>query len=208
MHKATVHKCTSNLHADLSNEESPPDVLSATDYGAILGISLGAMVFIIVTCMSIIVILDKISRVCLKEDHQLPTALTSTGSSEEKTGSLRLVGDHTYDNPIVTVHEEEENASSSESQQNSTDVASGNDQGLTSVTSGYSRHHSTSVLSSSPTAVSNYKRYHSAGALHDSCHYLTSGTSDSHFRFVMAEMHQNPTFEDTVTAASGPEKMV
>ena len=209
MHRATVHTCTSHLHTDPSNEQSPSNVLSATNYGIIFLISIAALVFIIVMCMSIIVILDKISRVCLNEDHKLPTALTSTGSSEEKTGSSRLVGHHTYDNPIATVHEEEENASRSESQQSTTDVANDNAQGLTGVTGGYSRHQSTSVLSSStysPTAVSNYKRYHSAGALRDSCRYLTSGTSDS--LFVMAEVHQNPTFVDTVTGPSGQEKLV
>ena len=212
MHRTSVvHTCTSNLHADLSNEQSPPNVPIASNNGGIFGISVAALVFIIVTCMSIIVILDKISRVCLKDDYQLPTALASSGSSGEKTGSSRLVDHPTYDNPIATVDEEEENASRSESEQNSTNVASGNDRGLTSVTSGYSRHQSTSVLSSStysPTTVSNYKHYHSAGALQDSSHYLTSGTSDSHSRFVMAEVHQNPTFVHTVTAPSGQEELV
>lgn len=198
-----MFSCTFTPYAGGSAGQRPSSGLDGNNYGAIFGISVGALIVVIVMCMSITLILDRIARVILKEDNHLRGDMASTGSREEKAGSLSFVGCHIRGNQVATVEEEEENISASDPH-NSTNVASGNRH--------LSSHKSTSALEdkpySWPTAVINYKRHHSAGTLGGSHHDLTGAMSGSHICTSIAEVHQNPTFLDTQTAFSRQEELV
>ena len=201
--------CIFTLHAVDPTQQRPSHVLG-NNYGAIFGISAGALVVVIVMCMSIIFILDRIARVFLKEDYQVHVSLSSTGSNKDKAGSGRLVGCQVHGNQIAAVQEEEGNACTNDPHQNSTNVASGSRHQLTNVASG-NRHKSTSVLSDNhynPTTGINYKRHHSTGTIGGSHRSLTGVASDSHCCTTIAEVHQNPTFVDAVTDSSEQEELV
>lgn len=182
-----------------STGQGPSNVLE-NNYGAIFGISVGALVVTIVMCMSIIFILDRVFRVISKEDRQ--EGLSPADSGQDKTGSLRFVRQHVQGIQIAAVQEEEGNASTSAPHHNLTSVASGSRHLATGINifSGI-RHHSSSALSAShdsTNVIVNYKRHSSASAIiSGNRHYSGGVPSDSHCCTTIAEVHQNPTFENT-----------
>ena len=191
------------FHSLCAVDTEGPSNLLENNYGAIFGISVGALVVTIVVCMSLIVILDRIFRVISKGDDQ--QEMNSAGPDQDQSGSLRFVRQHVRDSHFTAVREEEENASTSMPQHNITSVASGGHHYVTGINifSGI-RHHSASALVdssyNSTDFVKNYRRHNSAIAVGGSGHHSggsVSVASDSHCTAI-AEVHQNPTFEDTV----------